>query len=103
MEPQTVRHSSWPFIIDRAHLRIRSLQAATVQHRSARTVTSLVTSHHTGATIRPGLLAQAEAAATRIRAAERRISRRSLRAAGLHASNAELGKLALKLTNQPPR
>jgi hypothetical protein len=58
---------------------------------------------HTGATIRPGLLAQAEAAATRITAAQRRVSRRNLRAAGTHASNAELGKLALKLTNPPPR
>jgi hypothetical protein len=58
---------------------------------------------HTSAMIRPGLLAQGEAAATRIRAAERRISRRNLRAAGIRASNAELGKLALTLTSQPPR
>jgi hypothetical protein len=47
MEPQTVRHGSPPFILDRAGLRIRSEQAATVHYRSARTVTSLVTNHTT--------------------------------------------------------
>ncbi len=52
---------------------------------------------HTATTIRPGRLAQAEAAADRIQAAGRRVSRRNLRAAGVRASNAELGALATSL------
>src|SRR5215472_13983080 len=47
MEPKPVHHGSAPFTMDRAGLRIRSPWAATVQHRSPRTVTSLVTSHTT--------------------------------------------------------
>jgi hypothetical protein len=56
---------------------------------------------HRAATIRPGLLTEAEAAATCIRAKGRLVSRRNLRAAGVRASNAELGKLAIKLASQP--
>jgi hypothetical protein len=55
------------------------------------------------ATIRPGLLTEAEAAATHIRATGRRVSRRTLRAAGIRASNAELGKLAITLAADPQR
>jgi hypothetical protein len=57
--------------------------------------------NHVAATIRPGRLGQAEAAAGRIQAAGQRISRRNLRAAGVRASNAELGKLAITLTTHP--
>jgi hypothetical protein len=49
--------------------------------------------------IRPGRLAQAQAAAERISATGRRVSRRTLRAAGVRASNAELGALAITLTS----
>ncbi len=56
---------------------------------------------HAAATIRPGRLGQAEAAAARIQAAGQRVSRRNLRAAGVRASNAELGKLAITLTTHP--
>ena len=56
---------------------------------------------HIAATIRPGRIVQAEAAAARIQAAGRRVSRRTLRAAGVRASNAELGKLAIRLTTRP--
>jgi hypothetical protein len=57
---------------------------------------------HAAATIWPGRLAQAEAAAIRIQAAGRRVSRRNLRAAGVRASNAELGKLAIRFATHPP-
>ena len=52
---------------------------------------------HLATTIQPGRLAQAEAAAASIRGTGRRVSRRTLRAAGVHASNAELGTLAITL------
>jgi hypothetical protein len=44
--------------------------------------------------IRRDRLADADAAATRLVAAEQRVSRRTLRASGLRGSNAELGELA---------
>jgi hypothetical protein len=53
------------------------------------------------AIIQPGRLAQAEAAAARLRTTGRRVSRRTLRAAGIHASNAELGALAITLKAHP--
>ena len=52
---------------------------------------------HRATAIRPARLAQAQAAAASISAAGRRVSRRSLRAAGVRASNAELGSLAITL------
>jgi hypothetical protein len=52
---------------------------------------------HRAAAIRRSRLAQAEAAAATITAAGRRVSRRTLRAAGVSASNAELGTLAITL------
>jgi hypothetical protein len=52
---------------------------------------------HRVTAIRPGRLAQAQAAAATISAAGRRVSRRTLRAAGVRASNAELGSLAITL------
>jgi hypothetical protein len=45
--------------------------------------------------IRPDRLAEAQALAARLTAAGQRVSRRSLRRAGLHGSNAELGAVAL--------
>jgi hypothetical protein len=53
---------------------------------------------HHAATIQPRRLAQAQAAAARITATGRRVSRRTLREAGIRASNAELGALAITLT-----
>jgi hypothetical protein len=47
-----------------------------------------------GGTASPGRLAEAQEAAMRLAAAGHRISRRTLRTAGLHGSNADLGALA---------
>ena len=49
------------------------------------------------ALVRPGRIAEAQAAAARLIAAGERVSRRTLRAAGLHGSNTELGTLAQML------
>jgi hypothetical protein len=46
-------------------------------------------------------LAEADAAAKRLVAAGQRVSRRTLRAAGLHGSNADLGTLARIIRSQP--
>jgi hypothetical protein len=48
----------------------------------------------TGSTIWQDRLAEAEIMAERLTAAGQRVSRRTLRAAGLHGSNADLGALA---------
>jgi hypothetical protein len=56
---------------------------------------------HTAVPIRPGRLAQAQATATTLTAAGQRVSRRSLRGAGVRGSNAELGAVARLLTSQP--
>jgi hypothetical protein len=50
------------------------------------------------ASIPPERLAHAESVAARLHAAGRRVSRRALRAAGVQASNAELGSLAITLS-----
>jgi hypothetical protein len=57
---------------------------------------------HSSTAIRARRLAQAQAAAASITAAGQRVSRRNLRAAGIHASNAELGTLATNLKAHPP-
>jgi hypothetical protein len=49
---------------------------------------------HLARTIYPGRLAEAEAAAARLSATGQRVSRRTLRAAGVHGSNENLGALA---------
>lgn len=51
-------------------------------------------------THRPDRLAEAELVADRLRATGQRVSRRTLRAAGLRGSNAELGALARTITSQ---
>jgi hypothetical protein len=51
--------------------------------------------------IRPDRLAEAQALAARLTAAGQRVSRRSLRRAGLRGSNAELGAVALIVRSQP--
>ena len=51
--------------------------------------------------IRPGRLAQARPAAASISAAGRLVSRRTLRATGIHAFNAELGTLVISLKAHP--
>lgn len=53
-------------------------------------------------TIPASQIAEAEAAAACLTAAGQRISRRTLRAAGVHASNANLGKLASRLSSASP-
>jgi hypothetical protein len=50
--------------------------------------------------IRPDRLVEAQALAARLTAAGQRVSRRSLRRAGLHGSNAELGAVALIVGSQ---
>jgi hypothetical protein len=55
---------------------------------------------HTAIPIRPERLAQAHATATTLNAAGQRVSRRSLRSADVHGSNAELGAVARLLTSQ---
>jgi hypothetical protein len=52
-------------------------------------------------TIRRDRLAEADAATKRLVAAGQRVSRRTLRAAGLHGSNADLGTLARIIRSQP--
>jgi len=51
---------------------------------------------------RPDRLAEARALAARLTAAGQSVSRRSLRRAGLHGSNAELGAVALIVRSSPP-
>jgi hypothetical protein len=68
-------------------------------HAQDHTVCRCPRKDHTATTLRPGLLVQAETAAAHIRATGGRVSRRNLRAAGVHASNAELGALATNLTS----
>ncbi|MFI5068811.1 MAG: hypothetical protein ACHP9Z_33195, partial [Streptosporangiales bacterium] len=48
---------------------------------------------------RPGQLADARTLAAQLTAAGQRVSRRTLRTAGLHGSNADLGALALLVRN----
>ena len=55
-----------------------------------------------GGTIRPDKIAEATATAARLAASGHRISRRSLRSAGLHGSNADLGLLAQLMGAQMP-
>ncbi|HEX9541279.1 MAG TPA: hypothetical protein VGA04_24195 [Streptosporangiaceae bacterium] len=55
---------------------------------------------HTATPIRPDWLAQATATATILNAAGQRVSRRSLRRAGVRGSNAELGAVARLVTSQ---
>ncbi|MGH3274770.1 MAG: hypothetical protein ACRDNZ_10695, partial [Streptosporangiaceae bacterium] len=50
--------------------------------------------------IRPDRLADAQAIADRLTATGKRVSRRSLRGAGLHGSNAELGAVARMVGSQ---
>jgi hypothetical protein len=56
-----------------------------------------------GATIRPDRLADAKATAARLHGAGQRVSRRTLRSAGLRGSNAELGTLAHLTRRAAPR
>ena len=58
--------------------------------------------NHATATIRPGRLAEAAAVAALLSTAGKRVSRRTLRTAGVHGSNAVLGALARNLNSQPP-
>jgi hypothetical protein len=51
--------------------------------------------------IRPDRLAEAEGAAARLRASGKHVSRRTLRTAGVHGSNADLGALARIVRSQP--
>jgi hypothetical protein len=53
------------------------------------------------ATIRPGRLAEAAAAAALLSTDGKRVSRRTLRTAGVHGSNADLGTLARIVKSQP--
>ncbi|HUY52922.1 MAG TPA: hypothetical protein VMV92_45695 [Streptosporangiaceae bacterium] len=55
---------------------------------------------HTAIPIRPERLAQARATATTLNAAGQRVSRRSLRGAGVRGSNAELGAVARLVASQ---
>jgi len=55
---------------------------------------------HAAIAIRPERLAQARAAAASLNAAGKRVSRRSLRTAGVHGSNAELGTVARLIASQ---
>jgi hypothetical protein len=52
-------------------------------------------------TVHPDRVAEAQTAAARLAAAGQHVSRRALRAAGLHGSNADLGQLARILSTQP--
>jgi hypothetical protein len=56
----------------------------------------------TAGTIHPGKVAEATTTAAHLAAAGHRISRRSLRSAGLHGSNADLGMLAQLTRAQTP-
>ncbi|HEV2375835.1 MAG TPA: hypothetical protein VGS19_27170 [Streptosporangiaceae bacterium] len=53
------------------------------------------------ASILPGRLPEAQVAAAHLTAMGQRVSRRTLRAAGVHGSNADLGRLALALRPSP--
>ena len=55
----------------------------------------------TAVTVSPGRLAEAQAVAIRVAAMGQRVSRRTLRAAGLHGSNADLGALARLVCLRP--
>ena len=68
-------------------------------HPQGRTDDSHSSTHPCG-TIQQELLAQAWEAGTRLSAAGHRISRRSLRTAGVHGSNAQLGTVALMIASQ---
>src|ERR1019366_8556269 len=57
---------------------------------------------HAAAAIRPDRMIEAEAAAALLSTAGKRVSRRTLRTAGVHGSNAVLGALARNLNSQPP-
>jgi hypothetical protein len=52
--------------------------------------------------VAPGRVAEAQGVAARLLATGKQVSRRSLRAAGLHGSNTELGALARILCSQQP-
>jgi hypothetical protein len=56
---------------------------------------------HAAAAIRPARLAEAAAAATLLSTAGRRVSRRTLRTAGIHGSNTDIGALAHILNSRP--
>jgi hypothetical protein len=56
---------------------------------------------HAAAAIRPARLAEAAAAAALLSTAGTRVSRRTLRTAGIHGSNTDLGALA-RILNSPP-
>lgn len=56
---------------------------------------------HSAATIQPDRLAKAAAAAAQLSEAGRRVSRRTLRTAGIYGSNTDLGALARILRPQP--
>ena len=68
-------------------------------HPQGRTADRHSSTHPCGM-IQPELLAQAWEAGTRLRTAGQRISRRSLRTAGVHGSNAQLGTVALTVASQ---
>jgi hypothetical protein len=55
---------------------------------------------HAAAAIRPDRIAEAEAAAALLSTAGKRVSRRTLRTAGIHGSNADLGALARSVKSQ---
>jgi len=57
---------------------------------------------HAAAAIRPARLAEAAAAAALLSTAGTRVSRRTLRTAGVHGSNTDLGALARILNSPPP-
>jgi hypothetical protein len=56
---------------------------------------------HAAAAIRPDRMIEAEAAAALLSTAGKRVSRRTLRTAGIHGSNADLGTLARTVKPQP--
>jgi hypothetical protein len=56
---------------------------------------------HAAAAIRPDRMIEAEAAAALLSTAGKRVSRRTLRTAGIHGSNADLGTLARIVKSQP--
>jgi len=68
-------------------------------HPQGRTDDSHSSTHPSG-TIQRELLEQAWEAGTRLSAAGQRVSRRSLRTAGVHGSNAQLGTVALMVASQ---
>lgn len=93
-----------------AHLIRADMQATPLANQAGSSPPDQTTDHadHSGTsgdqgagTIRPERLAEAAGAAALLSAADRRISRRALRTAGVRGSNADLGALARIIRSQP--